>query len=428
MKETNTAASREQAGSMTSFFMARQPIFSKKLDLFGYELLFRSCSNDSCALIEDYDDATNKIIADGFAMALTGLGLDDKITVNVGYDNILSQYVLALPSDRVVLEVPADIRMDHAFLVACEGLKAQGYSFLLDNYKAQDTPGLSRMLAVAEYVKIPVSADGGRETARVKRSLSAWPGRTIATRVECWEEFEGCKFLGFDYFQGYFFSRPLAIEGRTLSSHKAVRLRILRELADDDAELARIVEVISMDQALSLRLLHYVNSAALRREQEVDTLARAASIVGLEALRKWTMTAVLADLDPGRKGLELSYRTLHGAFFLGLLAEKGLAGKQEPGTLFLLGLLHNIDGLLGLPMEDVLSGMPLKQALKSALLRERSEPLSGFVMVVDAVWRNDWSQAQSLFAKLGIAPNKAAGLFLRAGQTSGELLTSLRAA
>jgi EAL and modified HD-GYP domain-containing signal transduction protein len=121
----------------SDFFIARQPVFNAKLDVFGHELFFRKCSGDSCALIEDYDDATNQIIADGFAMAAQGLKRTEKVTLNVGYDNILSGYVLALPADRVILEVPAHLAGDAPFLGACEALAAKGYAFLIDNYGAR---------------------------------------------------------------------------------------------------------------------------------------------------------------------------------------------------------------------------------------------------------------------------------------------------
>lgn len=406
-------------------FIARQPIFNAKLDVFGHELFFRQCSGDSCALIEDYDDATNKIIADGFAMAATGLGRTDKITVNVGYDNILSGYVQTLPPDRAILEVPAHLAGDDRCLGACEALAAKGYAFLIDNYGAKGAPDPGRMLKLARYVRAPVSADGGRETARIKRTLAVWPGRAIASRVETWEEFEECKHLGFDYFQGFFFARPLELAGRKLSSHKAARLRLLRELADEDIELARIVNIINLDQALTVRLLHFVNSAAVHQAWRVESLARAASIVGLNALKKWAMTAILSDMEPGGKGAELSYKTIHGAFFLGELAENGLGCGQDAGALYLLGLLHNIDALLGIPMTDALEDLPLDDAIKAALLRDENEPLSGYARVIDAVWQNDWPSAQRDFRTLEIPLNTAACLFMRAGEQTTSLMSAL---
>jgi len=58
-----------------------------------------------------------------------------------------------------------------------------------------------------------------------------------------------------------FFS-PKDMVGRKIPSHKAARLNLVRLLADEDEGLPRMVDAISSDRSLSLRLLHCVNSAA----------------------------------------------------------------------------------------------------------------------------------------------------------------------
>ena len=66
------------------FVVASQPIFSKNLDIFAHELLFRKCSDDDVAVISDFDDATNQMIADGFSLATKRLGPTGRVSVNVG--------------------------------------------------------------------------------------------------------------------------------------------------------------------------------------------------------------------------------------------------------------------------------------------------------------------------------------------------------
>jgi len=411
-------------GATVDLFMARQPIFTKDLEVFAHELLFRKCMDDECALITDFDDATNQVIADGFHLATKGLRRQEKISVNVGFDNILSRYVLALPAARTILEVPSDLEVTRPFLEACDELKEQGYCFLLDNYTAGCPASANGMTALADFIKVPVGNSAGRDVARLKKDLGAWRGGLIASRIESWEAFEGCRFLGFDYFQGFFFSIPKELTGKKLSSLKASRLKLLKVLTDEDAELPKIVEVISMDQALTVRLLNFVNSAAFCVvEGRIDSLGRAASLVGLNAIRKWAMAAVLSDLDPSGRGRELSLRTLNGAFFLNRLADDGLTPGVGPDTLFLLGLLRNVDGVMDVKMQDILSDMPLDTQLKRALLRERSEPLTRHVSLLDHIDANDWDGARALFKELAVSPRQAAHAYLQAGESTHALMT-----
>ena len=137
------------------------------------------------------------------------------------------------------------------------------------------------------------------------------------------------------------------------------------------------------------------------------------------------MTAALSDLDSSGKGSELSYRTMHGALFLGLLAEKCTDKSLERDTLSLLGLLSKVDALLGVKMKEVVEDMPLVATVKNALLRDAKEPMSRFVMLLDAIWRNDWNGARSLLNGVGVTLGMGAKLYMLAGEQTQELLDSL---
>lgn len=401
------------------FMVARQPIFNRKLETFGYEVLFRTCDGDSCALISDYDDATNRVIADGFALAAKGVKQEQKLTVNVGLENILSRDVLALPPDRVILEVPCSGEAPPGVISACTDLKGAGYVFLLDNFSPEAAEGKAELLPLASFIKVPMGENPGQQTARVRAGLQGWKGKLVASRLETWKAFESCKFQGFDYFQGFFFARPQELTGKRLSTHKLTRLRLLKELADDTADMDAIVSNISTDVALSVRLLHFVNSAAFAMTHRVDTIQRAASLVGTNTLRKWALAAVLSDIDPSDRGRELCYRTLHLANFLSLLGKRVPGGTHTPDKLFLLGLLSHVDAFLGESMRDIVDDMPLSEDLKLALLRDESEPLTRFSALGDSVRLDAWDAARVQLSGLNISLPTAADLFMQAGEATG---------
>ncbi|KAF0234850.1 MAG: hypothetical protein FD177_413 [Desulfovibrionaceae bacterium] len=422
-------ASSETRGDeqATDFVMASHPIFTRDMDVFAHELLFRKCREDECAVIDNFDDATNKIIADGFALASNRLGKQGLLSVNVGYDNIMSKFVLALPPGRVLLEVPGDVNASPDFLDVCKELRGSGYRFLVDNY-VEANLGSRELVRLADYLKVPVDGADGQVIARIRKSLSGWGGKLVASRVESWEAFEGCKFLGFDYFQGFFFSYPKDMVGRKISSHKAARLNLMRLLSDEDVELSRVVDVISTDQALSVRLLQFVNSVAFSLGNRVDSLGRAASLVGLNTLKKWAMAAALSDVDPSDRGVELSGRTMQGALFLGMLGDAHASNAPEADTLYLLGLLNNVDALMGMKMTDIVNDMPLKSGVKKALVRDEREPLTRYLMLLDAIWRNDWSEARAILHEVGVPLPRAAQLYMQAGHNMAELMGALSSA
>jgi EAL and modified HD-GYP domain-containing signal transduction protein len=415
----------DKAQQVDTFVMACQPIFSRDMKLFAHELLFRQCSGDQCAAIIDYNDATNKIIADGFYLASQRIGSQGKVTVNVGYENIVSQNVLALPAERTILEIPIDIQEDRLLFDSMQTLKANGYNFLIDNYSTDNLFAI-KLLSIAEYVKISVGERKGKSVALAKQSLSGWHGKTIAARLEDWEAFEGCKALGFDYFQGFYFSYPKDIVGKKISSQKTTILNLLRLLANEDTELSHIVDVISIDPSLSVRLLQFVNSATMSMVNRVDSLRRAASLVGLNVLKKWAMTAALSDLDTSDKGSEIYYKTIQEAIFLSYIANEINEQGADSETLYLLGLLKNMDAFMGMRMQEIVDSMPLKAVVRKALVRDEKEPLTKFLILLDAIYRDNWKNAQSLLISIGLPLLTAARLYMKACRDAQELLNLTR--
>jgi EAL and modified HD-GYP domain-containing signal transduction protein len=63
----------KQEEQFEPIFVARQPIFDRNQNIWGYELLFRHSGQAGTAKVTDPDVATAKVIADGFTLALTGM-------------------------------------------------------------------------------------------------------------------------------------------------------------------------------------------------------------------------------------------------------------------------------------------------------------------------------------------------------------------
>ena len=65
------------------------------------------------------------------------------------------------------------------------------------------------ILYLADFVKLDYQALGRQGIARQAQHVRRPHLKLVAEKVETEEEFEICKALGFDYFQGYYFAtRP----------------------------------------------------------------------------------------------------------------------------------------------------------------------------------------------------------------------------
>ena len=118
-------------------FVARQPIFNREREIWGYELLFRHCREVNKANIIDGDMATLKIIADGFVLASTGMPSHLKCLINFPQKLLLDDSALALPPDRCVVEVLENVEPVPEIIEACQRLKKAGYLLALDDFVGQ---------------------------------------------------------------------------------------------------------------------------------------------------------------------------------------------------------------------------------------------------------------------------------------------------
>ena len=68
----------------------------------------------------------------------------------------------------------------------------------------------------------------------------------VAEKVETRDEFAACLDLGFDYFQGYYFARPVIMSGKKLSPSQLALVELM-SLITSDADNPEIERAIKRD-------------------------------------------------------------------------------------------------------------------------------------------------------------------------------------
>ncbi len=405
-------------GPFEPIFVARQPIFDRQRRIWGYELLFRHSDTAATAEILDPDLATAKVIADGLTLAATGLPTDKHLLINFPQGLLLNGSTYALPQQRCVIEILETVPPEPAIIEALKAVKAAGYTLALDDFVGQ--AGCEPFLELADIVKVEVSGQSRADLARLTATLQQGRAQLLAEKVETQGDFSFLHGLGYQLFQGYFFSKPEIVPGRKVSSAGLAKLRVLRELGREECDLPRLAKVISTDVSLSYRLLNYLNSAAFGLRQTVTSIQQAVAMLGLRRARQWLMVILLCDLNPAPAATELARESIHRARFLQLLSEQEGAPQTTGEQHFLLGLLSKLDALLGQSMPEVVGLMPLDEQVKKALLGQPT-PLLGRLQLVAALEAGHWPQVMALLDRYRIGRDRAARLWVEAGAWSGEL-------
>ena len=118
-------------------YVARQPIFDREENVFGYELLFRNgVANVFNA--SDLDAASRSTLDSSLLMELDVLCDGRRAFMNCTRDTLVRELVRLLPSQSTVVEVLENVPADAEVVQACQRLKEAGYLIALDDYVADD--------------------------------------------------------------------------------------------------------------------------------------------------------------------------------------------------------------------------------------------------------------------------------------------------
>jgi diguanylate cyclase (GGDEF)-like protein len=152
-------------------------------------------------------------------------------------------------------------------------------------------------------------------------------------------------------------------------------MQIVKEALKPEASPASLAHMAEQDPAFALRIIAFVNSAALGVTRRVSDVRQAASLLGVRGLRSLGMSLVLSDMLPMGAGSEvLLANSLRRAIAAQLLAE--CLGESERDTYFTVGLFLEV-GLLARAREDLASAVQVARAPASdRLLFERAFGLS----------------------------------------------------
>jgi c-di-GMP-related signal transduction protein len=398
-------------------FLARQPIFNSERVVYGYELLFRSGSENR------YDGTQPDVASASTVDSILLFGME-RLTpgcrsfLNCTRDFLIRDFATMLPRDRVVLEILETVAMDDEVHDACRRLKQAGYLLALDDF--EDRPDWKPLIAMADFIKVDLLATSPADQLRLAHTYLPLNIRMLAEKVETYDDFHRTRGLGYTYFQGYFFSKPELLSRKDIPRNQMNYLLVLQAVNRAEMDIAEVSERIKAEPSLSFRLLRYLNSPTFPLIVEVHSIPHALSLLGERGARKWVSLIAVTCMTSG-KPAELAALPLIRARFCELLAPcAGLAGSAN--DLFLLGLLSAMDAILDMHMPDVLKEIAIREDIRDALLGKTNK-LRDIFEFVRNYERGCWEEISSSAARLGIHEDAISPLYVEAVEWARKMLS-----
>lgn len=352
---------------LIDIYIGRQPIFNRNLEVIAYELLFRGNTANNHAMILGGDTASAQVMMNMFGeMGVAEILGKHKGFINFTEGLLLKDFRPFFPKNKIVIEVLEDVQVTPELISALTQLKKDGFKIALDDYVFN--PELQPLEEFADFIKVDIMAVGPKLLVEHTQRLKEKGIKLLAEKVETRKQFEYCMKLGFDFFQGYFFAKPVIIEGKRLPQNKLTTLELLANVYNPDVDMHKLSDIIGKDVSLSQKLLKFVAETS-GPDLRINSIHDAVLRFGLNRLKSWASMLVLSGVDD--KPFELFITALTRAKFCELIAQK--QGKPSIESYFTVGLFSCLDAVMDSNLESLLAKLGLQEDIEQALLKLQGE-------------------------------------------------------
>ncbi|GAA6182984.1 MULTISPECIES: EAL and HDOD domain-containing protein [Alteromonadaceae] len=343
-------------------FVARQPILDKEKEVFAYELFFRDGKNN--CFPDKLVDASQPQPQNqsNLKLALDDISCQKTSFINFTNETILKGLPNSLDPNTVVVEVSENVEGEESIIEACQNIRDMGFQIALNEPKLTTS---SELLSLVNIVKIDTFQHAFPNIAKQMPRFSNAKVKMVADNVDTLQNFISFNDLGFDYFQGYFFSKPVNFNQAPLPVNKLSLVELIGETANESFGIDRINEIIERDVGLSYMLLRFINNPMINKRFKITSLKHALNYMGEVEIKKFIALLALANLADD-KPMELLHMSLVRAKFCDLIAKHRKIGDNPP-TGFMAGLFSLLDALLDQDMQELVNKMPIVDEVKYAL-------------------------------------------------------------
>ncbi|WP_229204597.1 EAL and HDOD domain-containing protein [Duganella sp. CF458] len=404
------------------FFLARQPILNRSQRLVAYELLYRNAEVHEAHVI-DGTHATASVIAHASELGMEQVVGDQLAFVNVDTTGLMSDFIHFLPNDKVILEVLESVEPTPDVLKRVQELRQAGYKFALDDV-AGESEAVRALRPLMDVIKVDIKQiEPGRlpELARYLRNPNQ---KLLAEKVETVEEFRECMDLGFEYFQGYYFARPVILSGKKITPSQLSIMHLL-DLLNQDADQREVERSVKHDPLISLNLLRLVNTPAVGARFRINSVGHALIVLGRRQLQRWLQILLYV------KGSEFDSPLLQMATTRGKTMEL-VMGYTRPSERvaadigFTVGIMSLMDALFSVRMGEILDSVNVLDEVRDALLHREGE-LGLALRLIELIERaQEGQELTGILHKLDLAPSALYALQREAYDWVNEYAQSVR--
>jgi len=298
---------------MNDLYVSKQKIIDQNNVSFAYELVFKDSSNRSIGFSNSLKATSQLIISTISSSELNNLlGKKSLAFINVDETTLTKGILDVLDKKRFVLNILEDIKLTEDVIKSIVSYKKQGFILSLEHFdsSARMIIKFQRLFNYIDIIKMDILVSEVENMEKVMEKFAGTHVKLLAQGVESKEDYEDCKEMGFDYFQGDYLDSPELIEiSASKEPTQFIILQLIRIIKQNNST-EELEFFIKQQPDLSYKLIQFFNKLE-KLDIQVESLTQVITLLGRNKLLKWLVVYLYSELSQNSTSktlLELALR------------------------------------------------------------------------------------------------------------------------
>ena len=387
---------------MPSKYIVRQQIKDTKGNVVGYEILYHG---------ENEAFGTDNSSSNDFAAADTIYNFLTENTAKVfkGSLNFMTFTTMLLmkktprlfDKSELVIQIDDSVIIHPLAMHFVQQYAQEGYKIAVNEF--QFAPRYLALMDNIDYIKINPQTSNDITIKNIVEIAHSMKKKCIATNIDSEDLYQKVVALNVDAVEGTYVAERMKTMTHSSAYLQSNFFRLMVEVTKDEPDVDQIERMIAADAGLTYGLLKMANSVYFALRHRATTIHQAIMTLGLGQLKQWIylLSASNADnqIDPNSEEfLKLSFMRANFSSELMNYAKDMPISKSDA---YLMGMFSTLNYLVDAPLEEILTEVPVDEAVKGALLHHtgRCGKLYDLVLSYEAA---DWEKITQLAGELGI--------------------------
>lgn len=387
---------------MPSKYIVRQQIKDTKGNIVGYEILYHG---ENEAFGSEAPNSNDFAAADTIYNFLT----ENTAKVFKGSLNFMTFTTMLLmkktprlfDKSELVIQIDDSVIIHPLAMHFVQQYAQEGYKIAVNEF--QFAPRYLALMDNIDYIKINPQTSNDITIRNIVEIAHSMKKKCIATNIDNEELYQKVIALNVDAVEGSYVAERMKTKTHSSAYLQSNFFRLMVAVTKDEPDVDEIERLIAADAGLTYGLLKMANSVYFALRHRATTIHQAVMTLGLGQLKQWIylLSASNADnqIDPSSEEfLKLSFMRANFSSELMNYAKDMPISKSDA---YLMGMFSTLNYLVDAPMEDILTEVPVDDAVKEALLHHtgRCGKLYDLVLSYEAA---DWEKITQLAGELGI--------------------------